>query len=292
MPLTLDRRGFLKQSAAFAAGLTLARSLHAADGSARVALLSDTHIAADQNDTFRGFSPHANLRKTLDQVQAAPKFDLLVVNGDLARLNGQQQDYAAFTSYIDPLAGNMPLVFTMGNHDDRKNARSALVKRAGDLQAVEQKLVTVIDAGPCRFVLLDSLLATNITPGQLGKSQRTWLASYLDEPADKPVIVFVHHNPDLESDSGLVDADKLLAILRPHKSIKALLFGHTHVYSFDKQDGMHLINLPAVGYNFADGNPVGWCETNFSKQGMNITLHAIAGETKNNGKTLNLPWRA
>jgi 3',5'-cyclic AMP phosphodiesterase CpdA len=292
MPIHLDRRGFLKQLAAFAAAWSLSANLNAADAQARVALLSDTHISADQNDTYRGFSPHANLQKVCDQVRAAPKFDLMVVNGDLARLNGQQQDYAAFVSYLDPLAETMPLVITMGNHDDRKNARNAVVKRAGDLQAVEQKLVTVIDAGPCQFILLDSLMVTAISAGQLGKSQRAWLAGYLDEQSSgKPVVVFVHHNPDAESDGALVDADKLLAILKPKHAVKALLFGHTHVYSFDKQDGMHLVNLPAVGYNFADGHPVGWTEGTFSKQGMSVTLHAIAGETKNDGKTVNLSWR-
>ena len=64
MPIIIDRRGFLKASLA-----TLAVSgLRGSDTSAHVALLSDTHIAADQNDSFRGFSPHANLRKVADMV--------------------------------------------------------------------------------------------------------------------------------------------------------------------------------------------------------------------------------
>ena len=255
-----------------------------------MALLSDTHIAADSEDTFRGFFPHRNLRAVCDQVKQS-KFDLLVVNGDLARRSGQEGDYAAFRGFVDPLAEGIPAVITLGNHDERKNARSALTNRAGEIQPVEQKLVTTVDAGPLRFVMLDSLLATNISPGQVGKQQREWLTRYLDAPGQKPVIVFVHHNPDAESDGALVDADRLLAILQPRRSVKGLIFGHTHVYTFDKVDGLHLVNLPAVGYNFADGNPVGWVESSFSERGVKLQLHAVTGEKKDDGKVTELVWR-
>jgi 3',5'-cyclic-AMP phosphodiesterase len=291
MPFLLDRRGFLKGAAAGLASVwgTELR-LQADSGSARIALLSDTHIAADPEDTFRGFFPHRNLRAVCDQLKQT-KFDLLVVNGDLARQRGQESDYAAFRGFLDPLAEQMPAVVTLGNHDDRKNARSALTNRAGEIQPVEQKLVTTVDAGPLRFVMLDSLLVTNISPGQVGKGQREWLSSYLDGSGQKPTIVVVHHNPDAESDGALVDADRLLTILRPRRSVKALIFGHTHVYTFDKTEGMHLINLPAVGYNFADGNPVGWIESSFSERGAKLQLHAVAGEKKDDGKMAELSWR-
>ena len=286
MPIIIDRRGFLKASLSALA----VSSLRGSDISAHVALLSDTHIAADQNDSFRGFSPHANLRKVADMVSKASP-DLLVINGDLARSKGEMQDYAAWNSYLDPLAEAMPTIVTMGNHDDRENARKSLAKLTGDRQPVVQKFVSLVDAGPCMFVMLDSLLITGISQGLLGKAQRDWLTTYLAEPAGKPVVVFVHHNPDGDSDGALMDADRLLAALRPAKNVKALFFGHTHVYSTTKIDGLHLVNLPAVAYNFADGNPVGWTDAVFTKTGVTLTLHAIAGEVKDDGKTSRLQWR-
>jgi 3',5'-cyclic AMP phosphodiesterase CpdA len=288
MPIVVDRRGFLKQTAA-AALWAFSKPLRA-DAPFRVALLSDTHIAADPKDTFRGFFPHANLRKAVDQVSAG-QFQMLLVNGDMARLLGKPDDYKAFTSFIDPLAEKIPLVATLGNHDDRKNARAALTRRAGETEPVQQKLVSTIDAGDLHFILLDSLLATNVTPGQLGKSQRTWLSEYLDAQTAKPAIVFVHHQPDPDNDGALVDAARLLEILAPRPAVKALVFGHTHVYSLDKYKDVHLINLPAIGYNFADGNPVGWMEGAFSKQGLDLKLHAFAGEMKDDGKSVSLSWR-
>jgi 3',5'-cyclic AMP phosphodiesterase CpdA len=287
MPITLDRRGFLQASLA---AIAMSSGLRAAGTSAHVALLSDTHIAADEDDKFRGSYPHKNLSKAAGMVTGA-KPDLLVINGDLARSNGQMQDYAALNFYINPLLDAMPLVVTLGNHDDRENARKSLAKLGGDRQAILQKLVSVVDVGPCVFVMLDSLLITGISPGLLGKGQRDWLTDYLRTPAGKPVVVFVHHNPDGDSDGALLDADRLLAALRPVKNVKALFFGHTHVYSITQQDGMHLVNLPAVGYNFADGNPVGWVDSVFTNTGVTLTLHAIAGETKDDGKSSQLMWR-
>jgi 3',5'-cyclic AMP phosphodiesterase CpdA len=288
MPFTIDRRGFLQASLS---ALAFTGVMRAGTIGARVALLSDTHISEDPADAFRGFKPHENLKKVTEMVtKAAP--DLLLINGDLARSNGHPADYAAWNAFINPLADNMPMVVTMGNHDDRENSRKALAKLGGDRQAIVQKLVTIIDAGPCTFVLLDSLLQTGLTQGMLGKAQRDWLTAYLAEPAAKPVVVFVHHNPDGDSDTALVDADRLLATLRPAKNVKALFFGHTHVYSLTKIDGLHLVNLPAVGYNFADGNPVGWVDSTFTATGVTLTLHAIGGEQKDDGKVSKLDWRA
>ncbi len=287
MPLVVDRRSFLKQAAAGAFALS---KLNAQTPTLRVALLADTHIAADPNDRFRGFSPHQNLQKTVSQAVAS-KFEMLLVNGDLARLKGEPEDYLQFNSLVNPLLDQLPMVVTLGNHDDRKNARSALIKRAGEIEPLERKLVTTIDAGAFKFVMLDSLLATNVVPGQLGKSQRDWLAEYIDAQATKPILVFVHHNPDRDSDGALVDAERLLSLLRPRRSVKALIYGHTHVYAFEKQDGLHLINLPAVGYNFTDGIPVGWIEASFSSRGADLKLHAIAGEINDDGNTTSLSWR-
>lgn len=291
MPILIDRRSFLKRTAALSAGLSLTR--WNAEGAAplRVAILSDTHIAADPQDEFRGFRPHENLRNAVSQATAS-KFDLAIVNGDLARRDGRPEDYAQFTSLINPLAEAQPLAITLGNHDDRKNARNALTKRAGDTEPVEQKYVSTLDAGGVRFVFLDSLMVTNISAGQLGHSQREWLAQYLAALGTRRTIVFVHHNPDSESDGALVDAAQLLELLRPRRAVKALVFGHTHVYSHAMQDGLHLLNVPAVGYNFADGNPVGWIEATITPTGGDFKLHALAGEMKDNGQTTSLNWRA
>ena len=288
MPLIFDRRHFLQS--VLAAGTSTA-ILRGAVEQARVALLSDTHIAADPEDNFRGFYPHRNLKQVCGQV-AQSDHDMLLINGDLARKSGQVADYTALEPFLAPLARRTPMVVSLGNHDDRKNVRSGIADRRGKLQPVEQKLVSTIDAGPVQFVVLDSLMVTNIAAGQVGAKQREWLRRYLAAQTNKPVVVFVHHNPDVDNPKSLIDAALLLPILTGSRNVKALFFGHTHVYKITQIDGMHLVNLPAVGYNFDDGNPVGWVNSTFTGHGARLVLHAIAGETQNDGKATELAWRS
>lgn len=289
MPILIHRRSFLKNSLGAVAALQ-ARGLKAAPEEVRWALLSDTHLAADANDTYRGFKPAENLRKVVNQVKQSP-FDSILVNGDLARLEGTPADYAAFGVYANELAGHAPLALTLGNHDQRANAMAALGKRAGEPQAVAAKMVCTVQAGPVQMVLLDSLMVTNIAAGQLGKAQREWLAGYLGKSRSRPTIIVVHHNPDGGGDTALVDADRLLEIVKPRKQVKAIVFGHTHTYRYAEVEGIQLVNLPAVGYNFADGEVVGWVEATLRAEGGDFRLHAVAGGTQADGKVTSLKWR-
>ncbi|MGV3774170.1 MAG: metallophosphoesterase family protein, partial [Verrucomicrobiales bacterium] len=128
------------------------------------------------------------------------------------------------------------------------------------------------------------------TAGLLGKNQREWLRGFLDQADEKPTVLFVHHTLG-ENDGELLDADKFLAMVRPHRKVKAIFYGHSHIYSQKEQEGMHLVNLPAVGYNFNDREPLGWVQADFRKEGVDLTLRAFAGNTEGNGKTISLAWR-
>jgi len=51
-----------------------------------------------------------------------------------------------------------------------------------------------------------------------------------------------------------------------------------------------LINLPALGYNFWEGEPVGWVDAHFRRNGVDLTLHAVVGNRTQNGQTTRIPW--
>ncbi len=289
MPILIDRRRFLGASAAgLAASRLLGQSAPRAE-SVRWALLSDTHTPEDVSDTYRGFQPAANLKTAVEQVRAKP-FDGHLVNGDLARLQGHAADYQRFIGFTAALAETSPLALLLGNHDNRPNAEAAFASVAGAREPVKDKWVSVIETGPLRMVLLDSLFETNFTPGLLGKAQRDWLDAYLRSHADKPTVVFVHHTLD-DDDGALLDADRFLHIVTPLRHVKAVFYGHSHAYRFDTREGMHLVNLPAVGYNFEDAEPVGWVEAELGGKSAALTLHAFAGNRAQDGQTRRLEWR-
>jgi 3',5'-cyclic AMP phosphodiesterase CpdA len=107
----------------------------------------------------------------------------------------------------------------------------------------------------------------------------------------KPAIVVVHHDPDPNDDNGLVDAERFLKIVTSAKNVKAVFYGHTHAWHYEQRDGVHLVNLPAVGYNFKDSEPVGWTEAQFTPAGAKLKLHVIGGDLTHREQVLNLPWR-
>jgi hypothetical protein len=131
----------------------------------------------------------------------------------------------------------------------------------------------------------------DFTPGLLGKDQRTWLAQFLDTAAPLPTVLFMHHTPD-DSDSALLDMPRLMDIIRGRTLVKAVVFGHSHRYAHLSWEGIQMINLPALGYNFNDSEPVGWVDAVFSAKGASLTLHAIGGNTERDGRTVVLTWRS
>ena len=79
-------------------------------------------------------------------------------------------------------------------------------------------------------------------------------------------------------------------IISQHQKVKALFYGHSHAYAQERRGHIHLINLPAVGYNFNDSQPVGWVNARFSRQGVSMVLRAIGGNLLGDGKTTTIEW--
>ena len=267
-------------------GIVMAR---AAGASQHWALLSDTHIPANHEEAYRGFKPVENLKKVVAEVVAAKPEGALIC-GDLARLEGLTADYAMLKSLVAPVTEKMPLALTLGNHDDRKNFVGSFGGAQPGRQSVQGKHVVVVEGPVVRFVMLDSMLHPNVTPGQLGRNQRGWLAEFLKTSSDKPTLIVVHHTLD-DGDGSLVDFEKLFEIVKPHRKVKAIVYGHSHVYRYDVNDGIHLVNLPAIGYNFTDAQPVGWVDSMLTAEGGEFTLHAVGGNRDKDGKTVSLKWR-
>jgi Icc protein len=283
-----SRRQFLESCLGGVALLRIATA-QSKPAATRWAFLSDTHIPADPAAEFRGFRPYDNLNAAVPKVlQAAPEG--VVIDGDLARLQGLPGDYENFKMLLQPLAEAAPICMSLGNHDHRRNFLKAFSETPGRRQPVKGKCVVVLEHRPVRFLVLDSLLQANVTPGLLGKAQRQWLAQYLASADDTPTLVFVHHTLD-DSDNSLLDVEQMFQILTPCKQVKAVIYGHSHRYHFDTQDGLHLVNIPAVGYNFNDSEPVGWTEATLSAEGADFKLHAFGGNMESNGKIKSIDWR-
>ena len=293
---SMNRRNFIKTGLAvfgtvvtLSAGCSPGLMKKAKEEEVRWALLSDTHIPEDVNNNYRGFYPYQNLQKTVPGIISALP-DGIAITGDLARLTGQPGDYANLKKLLEPIAEKRPVFMALGNHDDRDNFVRVFEKTPGEKQPVKGKHVVVANKPPARLIILDSLLYVNKVNGLLGKAQRQWLQNYLAECDDTPTILCFHHSLG-DDDGDLLDLPRLYSLIKPVRKVKAIVYGHSHEYKFSEFEGIHLINLPAVGYNFNDSEPVGWMEAALTAKGGRFKLNAIAGNKSDDQSITKLNWR-
>ncbi len=287
---TMTRRGFVRGTSLAMAGLALhSTGLRSADAAGfRVALLSDTHIPADPQGQYRGFFPVQNLSAVVPAVVSAQP-EIAVICGDAARLTGELGDYEALKALLSPLAERAPIYLGLGNHDNRANFFRVFDQLPAGRQEVSGKHVAVIERPGVRLIVLDSLLYVDRVAGLLGKAQRQWLTEFLEKADDRATALLVHHTLG-DGDGDLLDTDRLFALIRPHRKVKAIFYGHSHVWGITERAGVRLVNLPAVGYNFRDQDPVGWVEATFTTAGVDLLLHATAGNRDADGSRHSLLW--
>lgn len=306
MPVTLppiSRRGFIKAGAALGAG-ALMPALTWADEAAGgidphfVALFSDTHIDQSPDETNGPVNLTDNLAAAIDRVLAREtRPSHTMICGDCAYLTGDAGDYAQLAEVLEPLrVAEVPVHCVLGNHDHRERFYEGIIQKSPDNPPVADRHVGVIEMERANWYLLDSLEVTDATPGILGDDQIDWLAQALDARPDTPGLVMLHHTFDLEAGEqtryGVKDGGKLLAMLSEKPQAKAVFFGHSHHWqNHQRDDGLHMVNLPPTAYVFAADKPNGWVSCDLGDDGLTLTLDAHDTEHPQHGGAVELAYR-
>ena len=192
-----------------------------------VAQVTDLHIGFDRDN------PHElNIRRlnmVIDQLNAMrPKPSLLLVTGDLVE-NGDDTDaYQHMYALIGRWEG--PLLWAIGNHDDRATFRATVPEVPVDGDGFVQY---EIDHGGVRWIVLDTLDAGR-HGGMICELRATWLEARLAERTDVPTILVLHHPP---VDTGIdwmsalaceAWVQRLEAVVRPAAQVVGMIAGHVH----------------------------------------------------------------
>ena len=82
---------------------------------------------------------------------------------------------------------------------------------------------------------------------------------------------------------GLTDHEALFKVLQGRHWVRAIFYGHTHVWAHQKTKEVRLINLPPVGYAFAEKQPIGYCRLLVKEGRLKVQLHALAGDRSKDG---------
>ncbi len=297
----LPRRRFLQTSLGVGASLLTfgtAFGDESQDHPEHVALLSDPHIDADATRVVRGSVMSANLLNVIADILAQPQQPVQAfIDGDCAFNVGLPADYQTLAAVLAALpAARIPLHMAMGNHDNRVVFRQQFADNENESKAVDGKHVSLIETKHANWFLTDTLQKVNNVTGELGAEQLAWLTAAVKSRSDKPAIVVGHHNPQFDVPeggrvTGLQDSSELFALLESQPHVKAYVFGHTHSWSVKQRDsGLHLINLPPIGYTFNEKSPLGWVDAALNATGMQLTLHSIDNDHPQHMETHKLTW--
>jgi len=298
----ISRRRFLKGAIAASGALALgARFSFGAESKAvdanRLALFSDTHIAPEKTYLHKtGIKVWDQYQQAIREVLAQEQLPAaLLVNGDCALDHGTAAAYATFTEGIAPVReAGVPVHLGLGNHDARADFAKAFPTDDTRVKEIEDHTVSIVRLPAVDWYILDSLVKTKQTPGALGPGQLAWLAKSLDANAERPAVLMMHHQPEtgpVEKVKGLTDTPALLELIQPRKQVKAVLFGHTHIWTHYEKEGIHFVNLPTTAYVFKQPQPAGWVDANLTEKGMTLQLHAITPNHPQDKQRIELAWR-
>ena len=248
---------------------------------ARWAWVSDTHICGDTNANRGGYRPARQLEQAVAEIGEFQPSGVLV-NGDVAWLLGQTQDYERFLGIVEPLTEQAALVLAMGNHDERRNLIAALGGRDGP---TPHWLSAVVEQPPFRFVALDSSIDPHTVGGKIGRAQLSWLDEVLASERQYRTIVFIHH-PGESSSEGCSDFSDLVQLAHRQQCVQAIVTAHDHAYRLERIGEMHHVCLPALGFPFEDQTPTGWIEAVLGRAYIELRLRGPGRPT-----VTRLPWR-
>ena len=295
----ISRRNFLAGSALAVGGWALLPATGRAEEPVdpnRFVLMADLHVCGDRNAREHDCNPDETMQQAVkDILELTPRPAGVIVAGDCVYLHGLKPDYEALREFLGPLReAGIPLLLAMGNHDNRENFASVFPDAAilhG--AALADRRTAIIETPHADWYLLDSCKMTQYTPGLFGEEQLSWLAARLDKSPSKPALLVAHHHPRVAADdNGLEDTEAFLNVIGPRKQVKCYFFGHSHMWSLkQREDGLHLVNLPANAWLFNEATPRGFVDAQLQEKGCVLTLHCLNRSDKRNGEKHILDWR-
>ena len=235
--------------------------------------LSDTHLRAGDDPLYGSIDSADRLARALAQIAASGSTpDAIIFTGDLADY-GQPEAYAALRSLVEPWAAGLgaPVIWVMGNHDDRASFRAGLLPSSSDDASAPVDAVYDIDG--LRIIVLDTTVPGH-HHGEITDAQLEWLEVELAIPAAHGTILAMHHPPvpsvlDLAVTVELRDQSRLAAVLRG-SDVRTILAGHLHYSTSATFAGIPVSVASATCYTQDLGVPVGGTRPQDAAQAYNL----------------------
>ena len=218
----------------------------------KIVILSDLHIA-ESGSPIWDTDTTAHFNTAIDLISGISSIDAIFVSGDIAD-KGSQWAYDYVSRRLDCLC--IPTYFVPGNHDNVNILRSTM-----NTQWCHH--YKTIDIKDWRFILLSSVVPdpdnknVNMGRGYLSKDEMSWFRKRLN--TDKKVCIILHH-PPIEPEGWLnrkilENRFEFNEIIKHHKNVKLVIYGHTHCHSIQEIGDVKYICAPSIGFAFNKSLP-------------------------------------
>lgn len=195
----------------------------------------DDHLYSDTSATL------ATILAEVKSLVPQPRF--IVASGDLTN-RGDAGSYRQLQQIIAAAGLDMPVLYALGNHDRRDGFYPTMLGQSDDLDAPYDH-AQVIDG--LHIIVLDSSVPNKVG-GAFEPGQLDWLKAQLEEHAELPKLLVMHHapaldldRPDMEWESlSIADTEALRDALEDY-DVVGILSGHIH---FDRVSNWH--GIPVV----------------------------------------------
>ncbi len=187
--------------------------------------MTDIHLTTP-GEMVSGRDPNANFERALAHVlEHHPDAEAIVITGDLSNW-GERPDYERLKARIGQLP--VPVHLAIGNHDDRETFLDVFPELADGDGHVQERF----DLSDATGILIDTW-GPETHAGHYCATRCAWLDSAL-RSTDRPVFLFMHHNP-IPTHVGpcdeimLLDAAAFGEVIAAHRErIAHIFFGHCH----------------------------------------------------------------
>jgi len=213
---------------------------------------TDPHLLSRQEGTLKGVPTLASLKLVLDRArQAISDPACVVVTGDLSH----EETVAGYELLKEQLGDWVDRSLLIpGNHDQRNSMRAVFPTIPG---RDDEPIWFRHEIGAWRLLGLDSHV-NGETYGALSTESLDRLVSQLDDDADRPTLLFMHHHPVAVGSAwvdaiGLRQSDALAAVLARYPNIRGLFCGHIHQAFQGEFAGVTFHSTPSTAIQFAPG---------------------------------------
>ncbi|UXN72330.1 metallophosphoesterase [Devosia sp. A8/3-2] len=182
----------------------------------------DDHLYSDTTTTLRRIL--ADIKTLVPQ----PKF--IVASGDLTN-RGDKGSYENLKSLIAESGLDMPILFALGNHDRRDGFYPVMLGRTDNVDAPYDHAAVIA----CVHVIVLDSSVPNKVGGAFEPGQLDWLKAEIENHAELPKLLVMHHAPALDAHDPSMEWESLsyadteaLRQIVAGKNVLGILSGHIH----------------------------------------------------------------